>query len=262
MHRHDLDISTMSLHRRDWIAGLDKGLSLIQAFDEAHSRLTASQVSQRCGLTRTAARRYLLTLQHLGYAASDGKLYWLTPKVMRLGQAYLESARLPRLVQPSLQRVAVGTQEISFVAVLDGYDVVYVARNGQNRSMNTSFALGARVPAHTTASGMLLIALQGPKYVDDWLQSSPLTTFSSYTITDPQAMRQDMATIREQDWCLSERQLDPNYRGVAVPLRDHKGTVLAALSVSMLIQNESPAQAVRRVLPLLRETALALMPML
>ena len=146
--------------------------------------------------------------------------------------------------------------------MLDGYDVVYVARNGQNRSMNTSFALGARVPAHTTASGMLLIALQGPKYVDDWLQSSPLTTFSSYTITDPQAMRQDMATIREQDWCLSERQLDPNYRGVAVPLRDHKGTVLAALSVSMLIQNESPAQAVRRVLPLLRETALALMPML
>lgn len=252
----------MTLDRRDWIAGLEKGLALLQAFDEQHSRLTATQAAQRCDLTRSATRRYLLTLQHLGYVATDGKLYWLTPKVMRLGQAYLESARLPRLVQPSLQRVALGTQEIAFASVLDGYDIIYVARNGPNRTMNTSFALGARVPAHVTASGMLLLALRGEAEVEAWLASNPLQTFSSFTITDPQLMRQEMQTIRSQDWCLSERQLDPNYRGIAVPLRDHRGTTLAALSVSMPIQHESAGDALQRVLPLMRETAHNLMPVL
>ena len=104
-----------SLNKRDWIAGLEKGLSIIEAFDDANPRMTASQAGVRCGLARTAARRYLLTLVYLGYMATDGKLFWLTPRVLRLGQSYLESARLPRIVQPFLQRVTAGTQEIAYV---------------------------------------------------------------------------------------------------------------------------------------------------
>jgi IclR family pca regulon transcriptional regulator len=122
------------LDKRDWIAGLEKGLSIIEAFDDANPRLTASQTGQRCGMTRTAARRYLLTLAHLGYVATDGKLFWLTPRVLRLGQSYLESARLPRIVQPFLQRVTAGTQENAYVSVLDGDEIVYIARNGANRA--------------------------------------------------------------------------------------------------------------------------------
>jgi IclR family pca regulon transcriptional regulator len=158
--------------------------------------------------------------------------------------------------------VAIGTQEISFVSVLDGDDIVYIARNGQNRSMNTSFALGARVPAHTTAAGMLLLALQGAQAVDDWLKTGRLRTFSSHTITDHQRLRQEMANIRAQDWSLSEQQLDLTYRGVAVPLRDHKGNTIAALSVSMPIQFETSQQAIDRVLPLLSETAQSLRQLL
>jgi IclR family pca regulon transcriptional regulator len=135
------------LDKRDWIAGLEKGLSVIEAFDDAFPRMTASQVGERCGITRTAARRYLLTLQHLGYVATDGKLFWLTPRILRLGQSYLESARLPRVVQPFLQRVTAGTQEIAYVSVMDGDDIVYIARNGSNRSMNTGYVLGSRVQA-------------------------------------------------------------------------------------------------------------------
>ena len=137
------------LDKKNWIAGLEKGLSIIETFDDANPRLSATQAGQRCGLTRTAARRYLLTLAHLGYVATDGKLFWLTPRVMRLGQSYLESARLPRIVQPFLQRLTAGTQEISYVSVLDGSDIVYVARNGTNRAMNTGYVLGARVQAVT-----------------------------------------------------------------------------------------------------------------
>ena len=148
-----------ALAARDWIAGLERGLSIIETFDEAHPRLSAQQAAQRCGLTRTAARRYLLTLTHLGYMATDGKLFWLTPRVMRLGQSYLESARLPRIVQPFLQRLTASTHETSYLSVLDGDEIVYVARNGPVRHMSTGFVLGARVPAQVTAAGMLLMAL-------------------------------------------------------------------------------------------------------
>ena len=250
------------MDKKDWIAGLEKGLALLQIFDEHNPRLTATQAAQRSGLTRTAARRYLMTLLHLGFVATDGKLFWLTPKVMRLGQAYLESARLPRIVQPSLQRLAVGTQEISFLAVLDGYDLVYIARNGQNRSMNTSFALGARVPCHLTSAGLLLLALLGEEESEQWLAHNELKAFSSHTITDPNRMRAELALIRKQDWALSEQQLDLAYRGVAVPLRDHKGNVHGALTVSMPIQNETTQEAVQRVLPVLRDVAQNLRPLI
>jgi len=246
------------IDKRDWIAGLEKGLSIIETFDDANPRLTATQAGQRCGLTRTAARRYLLTLRHLGYVATDGKLFWLTPRVMRLGPSYLEAARLPRIVQPFLQRLTAGTQEISYVSVLDGVDIVYVARNGSNRSMNTGFVLGARVPAQVTAAGMLLLALQGEEAVAQWLAQHELKTFTSHTITNKERMGLEMARIRAQGWALSEQQLDLSYRGVAVPLRDRRGDLAAALSVSMPMQQESSQEAVQRVLPLLRETVQAM----
>jgi IclR family pca regulon transcriptional regulator len=158
-----------------------------------------------------------------------------------------------------LQRLTAGTQEISYVSVLDGTDIVYVARNGTNRAMNTGFVLGARVPGQVTAAGMLLLAMQGEAAVDQWLSSQDLKTFTSYTITNKDRMRLEMVRIRAQGWAISEQQLDMSYRGVAVALRDHKGTLIAALSVSMPMTQESADEAANRVLPLLRETAAAMM---
>lgn len=246
------------LDKRDWIAGLERGLSLLETFTESNSRQTAAQAGQHCGLTRTAARRYLLTLQHLGYVASDGKLFWLTPKVMRLGQFYLDSARLPRIAQPALQRLAMGTKETAYVSVLDGDEIIFIARNGSNRSMNTGFVLGARVPLHVTAPGILMLALQSDEAIERWLAADKLKTFTSHTLTDQALLRTRIKTIRMQDWSLSEQQLDLSYRGVAVPLRDRRGEVVAALSVSMPMQFEASQAAVDRVLPMLKVTAQSL----
>src|SRR5947207_14017875 len=93
--------------KRDWIAGLDKGLRIIEAFNDAHPRLTPSTAARRTGITRTAARRYLRTLHHLGYLDSDGQLYWLKPKMLRLGWSYFDSAKVPRAAQPFLQRISI-----------------------------------------------------------------------------------------------------------------------------------------------------------
>ena len=128
--------------------------------------------------------------------------------------------------------------------------------------MNTSFALGARVPCHLTSAGMLLLSLLGEDVVDEWLEQHELKAFTSHTITDPKRMKAELNRIREQDWALSEQQFDLAYRGVAVPLRDHKGNVQAALTVSMPIQFETSKEAVSRVLPVLREVAQNLRPLI
>ncbi len=246
------------LQKRDWIAGLERGLNIIEAFDDANPRLTASQAGQRTGMTRTAARRYLLTLQSMGYVASDGKLFWLTPRVLRLGQSYLESARLPRIVQPFLQRVAAGTHETAYLSVMDGDEVVYIARNGPNRNMSTGYVLGARVPAQVTAAGMLMLSLRGEAELSDWLATRELRAYTSHTIASKERMKLELARIRAQGWSLSEQQLDLNSRGVAVPLRDRHGDVVGALNITMPMGHESSDDAVTRVLPVLRETAQAM----
>lgn len=250
------------LPRRDWIAGLDKGLAILEAFDAAAPRLTAAQMGERVGMTRTAARRYLLTLVHLGYVGSDGKLFWLAPRSLRLGQAYIESSRFARIVQPFLQRVTTGTNEAAYVSVMDGDDVVYIARNGLNRHMNTGYVLGARVAAHVTAAGMLMLAVRESPGYEQWLERAQVRTYTSFTITDKAALRAVFERIRAQDWALSEQQLELHHRGIAVPLRDAKGQLAGALSVTMPIGQESSESAVARVLGVLKETAQALRPMI
>ncbi len=250
------------LDKRDWIAGLEKGHAVIECFDDANPRMTPSQAGERCGMTRTAARRYLLTLQNLGYVASDGKLFWLTPRVLRLGQSYLESARLPRIVQPFLQRITAGTQEIAYVSVLDGDESVYIARNGSNRSMNTGFVLGARVPAQVTAAGMLMLSMGAPAELEAWLANVTLKPYTSHTITDKERLRIEFARIRAHGWAMSEQQLELNYRGIAVPLLDRHGDLVGGLNVSMPMGHESSEDAVRRVLPVLQETARAMRNMI
>jgi IclR family pca regulon transcriptional regulator len=246
------------LDKRDWIAGLEKGLSVIEAFDDANPRLTSSQAGERCGMTRTATRRYLLTLVHLGYVATDGKLFWLTPRVLRLGRSYLESARLPRIVQPFLQRATAGIGETAYVSVLDGDEIVCIARNGPNRNMNTGYVLGARVQAQVTAAGLLMFALRDEAEAEDWLARQDLKAYTSHTITCKDSLREELARIRQHGWAISEQQLELNYRGIAVPLIDHHGDLVAALNVTMPMGQESGADAAARVLPVLQDTARAM----
>lgn len=247
-----------NLLARDWIAGLERGLAVMESFDENYSRMTAHQVGERCGLSRTAARRYLLTLQHLGFVSTDNKLYWLTPRVMRLGQAYLASARLPRIVQPVLQSVAVALQEVCYLAVLDAGEVVYVSRNGPNRAMNSGFVLGARVPSHVTSAGLLLLAHLSSDQLEDWIQTHHFSVYTSFTISNPDELRTELKKIRQQGWSLSEQQFDLSIRGIAVPLKNSRGDLMGALSIQMSIQNESADAALQRVVPVLQKAAQSL----
>lgn len=250
------------LDKRDWIAGLENGLAVIEAFDDQHPRLTATQAGARCGMTRTAARRYLLTLAHLGYVGSDGKLFWLMPRILRLGHAYLESARLPRLVQPFLQRIASGTQEIAYLAVLDGSEAVYIARSGAHRPMNTSYMLGSRIPAQVSTAGLAILASQDETVSDSWLAQHTPRAFTPFTWSTTAQLREALQRFRRQGWALSEQQLELNHRGIAVPLLDRHNTVHGAISITLPIKHETAEAAVARVLPVMQEAARTLRPLI
>ncbi len=180
---------TAELDKCDWIAGLEKGLRIIEAFNDAHPRLSPSTAARRTSITRTAARRYLRTLHHLGYLESDGKLYWLTPRILRLGWSYFDSARVTRAVQPYLQRISVALGGATYFVVFDDDDVVFVARDGSSMVKNVGFVLGARISASLSTAGVVLLSCRSVKEVDRWLRGRKFVPYTPHTAITPEAVR-------------------------------------------------------------------------
>jgi IclR family pca regulon transcriptional regulator len=252
-----MDMNTdTGIDRKDIIDGLGKGLRVIEAFDEEHARLTAAETAARTGLTRTAARRYLLSLVHFGYANTDGKRFWLAPRVLRLGQSYLEAARLPRLVQPFVQRLAMECGENFNFSVLDGHMVVYVARSNSTRMVSIGFPVGARVPAHVVTPGPAILSTFGEARLAEWVAQHEFSAFTPRTTTDRVTFLRDVHSARALGYWSTEQQLTPGLRGIAMPVKDRKGECVGAIGTTMPmpVAPASRDDAVLRLLPRLSET--------
>ncbi len=235
------------------IEGLGKGLRVIEAFSENHPRLTASQAGELAGLTRTAARRYLVSLVHFGYADTDGKQYWLLPSILRLGRAYLEAARLPRLVQPFLQRLSMQTGETANLSVLDGADVVYLSRSNSPRIVSIGFQPGARVPAHVVSAGYAALSAFNDEQLDAWLATRTFARFTPQTLTEPAQVREAVVAARRLGyWCI-EQFIDTGLAGIAVALTDRKGQCAGAISVTYQMQAYPAGLALTKLLPPLQD---------
>lgn len=233
---------------RDIVAGLANGLTVIEAFDQDRPRLSISEVAQRTGLTRAAARRYLLTLMQAGFVHQDGRLFALSPRVLRLGQAYMRSARLPRVIQPQLQNIALAMQEASSVGVLDGPDVIAVAAVTVGRVVSPTLQPGTRVPAHCSANGRVLLATLPDAALDEWLNTYPLEARTPRTLTQPALVRDAVLQVRQQGYAMVDQELEVGLRTISVPLKNFRGDTVAAMNVS--------AHAARQDLEALRERCL------
>jgi len=251
-----------TIARKDLIEGLGKGLRVIEAFDDDHPRLTASTAAARAGITRTAARRHLLSLVHFGYAATDGKQFWLAPRVLRLGQSYLGAARMPRLVQPFIQRISMQCGETVNVSVLDGHEVAYVARSSSPRWISIGYAVGVRVPAHVVTPGVVMLAARSDAEIEAWIDEHEFAAFTAHTVTDKARFRAEVREAREQDYWSTRQQLDPGLSGISVALKDRRGVCKCAVGMSVPSANYSDTQMVDKLLPLLREAAQQLRPLL
>lgn len=231
------------------VQSLERGLAVIRAFDARSPELTLSDVARATGLTRAAARRFLLTLVDLGYVRTDGKLFSLTARVLELGYAFLSSMTLPEVAQPHLERLSAEAGESSSVSVLEGTDIVYVARVAVSRIMTVSINVGTRFPAHATSMGHVLLAGLASGELETYLGRAELDRLTSRTLTTPAALKAELAKVREQGWALVDQELEEGLRSVAVPIRDRDGGVVAAVNLSTHASRTSRGQVREEMVP-------------
>ncbi len=220
----------MAIAKADFIEGMAKGMAVLESFDTERQRLNATLAAQRAGITRAAARRHLLTLAHLGYLEGDGSYFWLAPKVLRFSGSYLASARLPRVLQPTLNRLAAQSGESFSAVVRDGDQVVIVARSGRAQ-LAYGLHLGARLPIHATSTGRVLLAATGKADFNAWLKGRELARLTPRTAVDVRKFRALIEVVRQQDFALAHEEHEMGVHALAVPLRNMQGQVVAALNV-------------------------------
>ncbi|HZH50699.1 MAG TPA: IclR family transcriptional regulator [Microvirga sp.] len=243
---------------RDFVASLEKGLAVIEAFDASRPKLTLSEVAKLTGITRAGARRYLRTLAKLNYADFDGRYFSLSPRVLRLGYAYLSSTAVSERLQPFLERISEQTGESSSAAMLDGDDIVYIARSATRRIMSIGLGVGSRLPAYCTSLGRAILAFRPPQELDAYIERVQLEPRTPKTVTDKAEFRKVLETVRNQGFAIIDEELEFGLRSIAVPLFQKNGTVTIALNISAQVAHASTAEMEVRLLPALREASEAL----
>jgi IclR family pca regulon transcriptional regulator len=232
-----------------FVRSFERGLAVIRAFGADRPELTLSEVARACDLTRAAARRFLLTLVDLGYVHTNGRTFRLSPRVLELGYAYLSSFSLPDIAQPHLERLVAEVHESSSLCVLDGDDVVYVARVPVSRIMTTTITVGTRFPAYATSVGRVMIAHLPPDRIDEVVRRGRLAALTERTIVSTELLRAELDVIREQGHAIVDQELEEGLRSVAAPVRDGTGAVVAAVNIPVHASRHSVASVRDDLLP-------------
>lgn len=239
----------------DFVNALARGLAVITCFGHDAETLTLSEIATRAGLTRGTARRFLLTLEALGYLRSEGKAFRLSPKTLNLGYAYLSSLPLWRAAQPIMQHVVNELNEACSLGVLEGLDIVYVARIPPKHMSFVPLHIGTRMPAHINAMGQVLLAELDQPELDEYFRNAKFEKITRYTLTDEAAIRRLLARVARDRYALSDRQLQIGLRAVAVPVPTNSGRSEVALNVSADESRATKQDLIERFLPVLKEAA-------
>ncbi|MEH0194287.1 IclR family transcriptional regulator C-terminal domain-containing protein [Caulobacter sp. CCNWLY153] len=236
---------------KDYVQTFARGLDVIRAFDAEHPRMTLSEVAARTGLTRAATRRFLLTLVAEGYAVADGKTFGLAPRTLDLGYAYLSSLDVWEGASTVLTDVTRQLGESCSASVLDGDEIVYVARVAASRIMAVGLRVGSRLPAFHTSMGRMLLAHRPVAELERLLEGRTFEKLTPHTVTDPDEIRAILRRTAQQGWSLTNQELELGLMSIAVPLRDRAGRVTAAINVSSQAGRTTPEHLIEHVLPVL-----------
>ncbi|MFF7209033.1 IclR family transcriptional regulator C-terminal domain-containing protein [Streptomyces sp. NPDC008238] len=239
----------------EFVESLARGLAVLTAFGEGQGELPLTAVAEATGLARATARRSLITLEHLGYVASEGRLFRLTPHVLELGCAHLSRLTLPEIAQPHLVGLVEAVHDSASMAVLSGEDIQYVARVPTVRIMSVNITLGTRFPAYATAMGRVLLAGLPERERAAHLGRTDFTRLTPYTVTDAPHLARVLDRVATEGHALVSEELEEGLRSIAVPVRDRGGRVVAAINVSMHASRRSVEQSRSELLPPLLEAA-------
>lgn len=240
---------------KERVQSLVRGLAVIQAFGQERQSMTLTEVAGATGMTRAAARRFLLTLEDLGFVASDGKHFSLTPHILRLGYAYLSSMCWWHIAQPYMEEVAKTVQESCSAAALDGDEIVYVARVPASRIMSVNLSIGTRLPVYCTSMGRVLLSYQTPQEIDRFIERTVLEKRTPRTIGDADAFRAEIMKVRAQGFSVIDEELEAGVRSIAVPILDRNGRCIAAMNVGGASARASVQHLLDVYLPVLRDAS-------
>jgi IclR family pca regulon transcriptional regulator len=241
---------------RDFVTSLARGLAVIQAFTNQQHEMSISKISQKTGIARAAVRRYLYTLASLGYVVTrDGCRFSLLPKVVTLGRAYLSATPLPTTAQQHLDVLAEEIGEACSLGVLDGVDIVYLARANSSSVMSPRFNVGERLPAYCTSIGHVLFANLASGVLEERLQQVRFVPYTRHTIISPATLLEYLGRVREEGFAIADQQLEAGFRTIAVPVRNRAQEIVAGINVIVPISRGATAQLKARYLGPLTETA-------
>ncbi len=234
------------------VASLAKGLAVIECFGRESQRLSIAEVASRTSMERATARRFLLTLTRLGYAEFDGKFFSLTPRTLRLGFAYLSSVPLPAILQRVLEPVATALDESVSGAVLDGHEIVYVARASHRRVMSVGLGVGSRLPAYCASMGRVLLAALPPERARETLREMKRRKLTPHTVTDLNALMNELSKVRARGFATINQELEIGLVSIAVPVFNANNQVVAAINCGAEVSRLSVASLEAKALPRLR----------
>ncbi|OAV63020.1 IclR family transcriptional regulator domain-containing protein [Enteractinococcus helveticum] len=232
-----------------FVQSFARGLEVIEAFGQT-PKMTLTEVSEATGLSRATVRRFVHTLVSLGYMRANDKHFALTPKIMNLGFAYLASQPLVELVDPVLANLSQQLGQSTSVSVLDGTDVVYIARQETTSIMRINITVGTRFPAYATSMGRILLAGLDAEELNAYFATADLTEVTDRTITDEATLRTELARIRQQGYAVVEEELEVGLASVAVPIVNRADTTVAAMNTSVAVTTQAPEDLTELLPPL------------
>ncbi len=234
---------------KDRVAGLAKGLRLLESFDTAHTRLTVTEAAKRVNLSAASARRCLLTLCEAGYARTDGKYYWLDHGVLRVSYSYAASTRLPRIIQPVLDALSERSRDSASLAVLFDQAAVIAARSTARRTMRVGLVVGSRLPLHCSATGRALLSALADTDAIALLRRIDRPAYTAHTVTELPRLRRLLARCRADGYGICDEEIEIGVRSIAVPIYNAANQVVASMSISTRADRLTVAEMVEAYLP-------------
>jgi IclR family transcriptional regulator, pca regulon regulatory protein len=239
----------------NFVLSLARGLKVIETFEGHKQGQSVADVARETGLSRAAVRRLLMTLQALGYAESDGRVYSLKTRVLKLGFSYLSSASLPTLAQPILEQVTEQVHESSSLTVMDGDQIVYVARSTAKRVMSVGLSVGSRLPAYCTSMGRILLSARPDAQLVSYLERIELKSMTAKTVVDQAKLADLVRKVRTDGFALVDEELELGLRSIAVAVKNRQNETVAAMNIGVHAVRITAEEMIDRLLPILLENA-------